>query len=89
MRIEAANDDYDASADSLLSIERGRELYNRWVEWVQSCYPTCTFERSTDILRMCTPHAILTLLYDIEIRYRELGYRDLELPASPIIHHRL
>jgi hypothetical protein len=86
---QAANDDYDQSADKLLSAERGQELYNRWVEWVRSCYPTCAFERSTDPLRMCSPHALLTLLYDIEIRYLKLGYRDLELPDSPIIHNGL
>jgi hypothetical protein len=86
---EAANEDYDESADALLSTERGQELYNRWVEWVRSCYPTCAFERSTDLLRMCSPHALLTLLYDIEIRYRDLGFRDLQLPDSLIIHHGL
>jgi hypothetical protein len=88
MRTEGANG-YNESADKLLSIERGRELYDRWVEWVQSCYPTCAFERSTDVLRMCNPHGFLTLLYDVEIRYRELGYRDLQLPETPMIHHRL
>lgn len=88
MRTEAANDIKESSA-TLLGVERGQELYNRWVEWAQSCYPTCAFERSTDILRMCNPHAFLSLLSEIETRYRQLGFRDLELPESPIIHHRL
>jgi hypothetical protein len=84
-----AGQDIDESADMLLRGERGRELYERWLKWVQSCYPTCAFERSTDPARMCSPHAFLTLLYDIEIRYRGMGIRDLELPANPVIHHAL
>jgi hypothetical protein len=81
--------DYDESADKLLSTQRGQELYQRWVEWVQSCYPTCAFERATSLERMCSPHAFLTLLYAIETRYLKLGFRDLQLPESPIIHHGL
>lgn len=88
MRTEAASD-VNESADTLLGVERGLELYNRWVEWAQSCYPTCAFERTTDLLRMCNPHALLTLLYDIEIRYRKLGFRDLQLSDDLIIHHGL
>lgn len=88
MRSEAGND-FEESAAKLLSAERGQELYNRWVEWVESCYPTCAFERSTSLERMCSPHTFLTLLYEIESRYLELGFRDLELPETSVIHHRL
>ena|GEM_PF-6728860 len=84
-----ATDDYEASADKLLDAERGRELYGRWVEWIRSCHPTCAFERSTSLERMCSPHAFLTLLYEIESRYLQLGFRDVELPESPPIHHGL
>jgi hypothetical protein len=90
VRNDLESSTYDESVDRLVATERGKAVYDRWVEWARSCYPTCAFERSTDIGHMCSPHALITLLYDIEIRYLELGYSDLTIPGNiPMMHHRL
>jgi hypothetical protein len=74
---------------NLRATARGVELYSRWIEWANSCYPTCAFERTVDIMRMCSPHALVTLLYEIEIKYTELGFSELRVTGNqPILHHR-
>lgn len=76
--------------ERLLATERGQELYRRWIEWAQSCFATCAFERSTDTGHMCTPHALITWLYDFEIAYEELGLSKLNIPGNiPLLHHGL
>lgn len=67
-----------------------RPLYERWVAWINACYPTCAFERSTDIGYMCSPHAYLTLLYDFEVAYLAAGYSQPEIDDNePLRHHSL
>jgi hypothetical protein len=82
--------DWQESIDNLLATGRGKELYDRWVEWARSCYPTCAFERSTELARMCSPHAFVTLLYDIEVEYVQLGFSELNIEGNiPLLHHSL
>ena len=74
----------------LLATDRGQQLYERWVEWVEACYPTCAFERTVELRYMCTPHALLTRLYDFEERYLDSGYSETYIPGNqPLRHHRL
>jgi hypothetical protein len=80
--------EWQEPADLLLTTGRGLELYERWVEWAGSCYPTCAFERSPDVSYMCSPHAFLTLLYDFEAGYVAVGYSAVNLPEhEPLRHH--
>lgn len=66
------------SAEELIDLIRtsgeGQDLFNRWIDWVQSCTPTCAFERSFDWSYMCHPHIMLTHMYNIEVLYRDAGY---------------
>jgi len=59
--------------DRLLSTERGKRLYDRHVACVESCYSACALERTVETRYMCTPHALLTGLYDFEARYIDVG----------------
>jgi hypothetical protein len=78
------------SLANLRSSDQGEVFYQRWMAWIESCYAECAFERSTSIDHMCSPHALVTLLYEIEIRYQELGYAELDIQGNgPILHHGL
>jgi hypothetical protein len=84
------SEDWENSVERLLGSERGKEVYGTWLEWVQSCYPTCAFERSAELVYMCRPHELVTLLYEVEIHYVELGFSELNIPGNePILHHGL
>ncbi len=41
---QESSPDWEETVERLLALERGRELFNRWLAWVRSCYPTCAFE---------------------------------------------
>lgn len=76
--------------DRLQSTERGKQVYDRWLSWVNACYPTCAFERTAEIRYMCSPHALLTLLYDFEALYVDVGYSPVHIPGTqPLRHHGL
>lgn len=75
---------------NLRSSDEGEAFYKQWIAWIESCYAECAFERSTSINHMCSPHALVTLLYEIEIKYNELGYAALDSAGNdPILHHGL
>jgi hypothetical protein len=81
---------WDGALASLRSTDWGAAVYDRWVEWAGSCYSTCAFERTADPTYMCGPHAFLTLLYDFEVQYVNLGYRALSISVNdPVRHHAL
>jgi len=41
-------------------------------------------------MKMCSPHAFVTLLYEVEVKYVELGYSEPAIPGNePLLHHRL
>ncbi len=83
-------DDWEERVAELLASERGRQLFDRWVAWADSCYPTCAFERTWDGNYMCSPHRFVTLLYDTEVAYLELGFAEPDVPGNqPMLHHRV
>lgn len=81
---------WEECVEHLLATDRGREVYEHWVEWAQACYPTCAFERAFDPNYMCSPHQLVTLLYDTENKYVQLGFSELIVEGNePMLHHRL
>jgi hypothetical protein len=81
---------WDARLERLLATSQGPAAYDRWVAWAGSCFPTCAFERSTYFIDMCSPHQLVTWLYDVEIHYLESGYSELNIAGNiPMLHHGL
>ena len=84
------SDGWQERLEHLRASRHGAEIIDRTLAWLASCYPICEFERSIEILRMCSPHALVTLLYDVEIRYLTLGLSDLDIAGNvPVLHHRV
>jgi hypothetical protein len=82
--------DWEERLDHLLASSEGTAVYERWLAWAKSCYPTCEFERSTELLNMCSPHTLITMLYEIELGYNERGFSALNIDGNrPILHHRV
>lgn len=76
--------------DHLQASEEGLEVYARWQEWANSCYPTCEFERSLSLLKMCTPHVFVTESYETELKYSDSGLSEIAVGNDPIVlHHRV
>lgn len=73
--------------DHLGESAEGAEVYARWREWTNSCYPTCVFERSLEQLKMCSPHVLVTDSYDTELRYLESGLSEIAVGNDPIVLH--
>lgn len=90
MQTDAKDLSFAECLEALRRTARGDEIADRCREWIQSCYDTCAFERTTNNTYMCSPHAFLTLLYDFEVLCRNMGYSNLEVPFNePLRHHRL
>lgn len=76
--------------DHLPASAEGAEVYARWQEWTHSCYPTCEFERSLSLAKMCSPHAFLSECYETELKYMDSGLSDIAVGNDPIVmHHRV
>ncbi|MCF6743552.1 hypothetical protein E9529_04545 [Blastococcus sp. KM273128] len=73
--------------DHLQSTAEGVEVYGRWREWTHSCYPTCEFERSLRLTKMCSPHAFLAEAYETELRYLDTGLSQVAVGNDPIVMH--
>lgn len=79
---------WEECLEHLLATAQGPAVFDRWVAWAKSCYPSCAFERAIELSLMCSPHALVTLLYELEVKYLQLGYRDLDIPGNdPILLH--
>lgn len=84
--VRNGHDTYEDLIADVRSTDAGQALFDRWVTWVQSCTPTCAFERTFDWTYMCHPHIMLTHMYNVEVIYREAGFQ-LEAPADSMPRH--